>query len=93
MDPTSPAPEQTTMQSRGFVGQAMNLGEEKTKLTTETQRPRSETFREGSRSLSVLCVSEVNFVLIRACPTKPLALRCCLPARWQSRIHPRLKCL
>ena len=42
-----------------------NLREEKERFTTETQRPRSETFREGSRSLLVLCVSVVNFVFIR----------------------------
>ena len=43
-----------------------NLRKEKERFTTETQRPRSETFREGFRSLSVLCVSVVNFVFIRA---------------------------
>jgi hypothetical protein len=35
------------------------------KFTTEAQSPRSETFREGFRSLGVLCVSVVNILFIR----------------------------
>jgi hypothetical protein len=47
-----------------------NLREEKERFTTKTQRPRSETYKEGFRSLWVLCVSVVNFVFIRvySCP-------------------------
>jgi len=35
------------------------------RLPKETQRPWNETFREGIRSLWVLCVSVVNLVSIR----------------------------
>jgi hypothetical protein len=40
------------------------------RFTTETQRPRSETFREDIKSLWALCASVVNFVFIRvhSCP-------------------------
>ena len=42
-----------------------NLREEKERFTTETQRPRSETYREGSRSLWALCLCDELFVSIR----------------------------
>jgi hypothetical protein len=57
------------------------------RLTTETQRPRSETLREGIRSLWVLCASVVNFVPIRSFSDEASALRCGLLGRWRSRIY------
>ena len=47
-----------------------NKREQMKNLTTATRGPRSETFKEGIRSLWVLCVSVVNLVFIRdhSCP-------------------------